>query len=206
MYTKTFGGAQLENISRWGKWIVMHNQLLYWVIKESINSWCFTRFFFLFNWSLMNHQVFGEYSSDDLLITQWSPSSLINFFRVMMHPKKTLCQSRKLNGDVDTGCNHFCCFYLIFTVSWWKIVMFIVLGLLAMSIPFVVYCYCRFYKKQDNNAVTVQQGTENCSGSSEDQKTISPSFNASFSCSTESIRMRITKDTVEAPLPPPHHT
>ena len=140
----------------------------------------------------MNHQVFGEYSSDDLLITQWSPSSLINFFRVMMHPKKTLCQSRKLNGDVDTGCNHFCCFYLIFTVSWWKIVMLIVLGLLAISIPFVVYWYCRFYKKQHNNVVTVQQGTVNCSG---------PSFNESFS--TESIRMRKIKEAVEAPLPPP---
>ena len=121
----------------------------------------------------------------------------------MMHPKKTLCQSRKLNGDVDTGCNHFCCFYMIFTASWWKIVIFIVLGLLAMSIPFVVYWYCRFYKKQDNNAVTVQQGTMNCSGSSEDQKTISPGFNESFSYSTESIRMRKIKDTVEAPIPSP---
>ena len=98
----------------------------------------------------------------------------------MMHPKKTLCQSRKLNGDVDTGCNHFCCFYLIFTASWWKIVLFIVLGLPAISIPLVVYWYCRFYKKP-NNAATVQQGTVNCSGSSEYQETISPSFNVSFS-------------------------
>ena len=75
--------------------------------------------------------------------------------------------------------------------------IFIVLGLLAMSIPFVVYWYCRFYKKQDNNAVTVQQGTVNCSV---------PGFNIAFSRSTESIRMRITKDTVEAPIPSPHHT
>ena len=48
------------------------------------------------------------------------------------------------------------------------------------DIPLVVYWYCRFYKKP-NNAATVQQGTVNCSGSSEDQKTISPSFNVSFS-------------------------
>ena len=101
----------------------------------------------------------------------------------MMHPKKTLCQSRKLNGDVDTGCNHFCCFYLIFTVSWWKIVMFIVLGLLAMLIAFVVYWYCRFYKKQGNNAVTVQQGTVHFNRPSGDQETISPSCKVSFSYS-----------------------
>lgn len=120
----------------------------------------------LFNCSFINHQVLaipGKYSSDDLLITQGSHSSLINFFLVMIHPilkkKKSLLQSRRLNGDVDTGCNPFCCFYLIFTASWKKIVIPIVLGVPEILILFAVYCYCRFYKKQDNNAVTVQQGS-----------------------------------------------
>ena len=119
----------------------------------------------LFNCSFINHQVLaipGKYSSDDLLITQGSHSSLINFFLVMIHPilkKKSLLQSRRLNGDVDTSCNPFCCFYLISTASWKKIVIPIVLGVPEILILFAVYCYCRFYKKQDNNAVTVQQGS-----------------------------------------------
>ncbi|XP_066023335.1 proprotein convertase subtilisin/kexin type 6-like [Pocillopora verrucosa] len=62
-------------------------------------------------------------------------------------------------------------------VSWWKIVIFIVLGLLAMSIAFVVYWYCRFYKKQDNNAVTVQQGSVHLKGPSEHLKSKPPSCN-----------------------------
>ena len=122
-------------------------------------------FLLFFNCSFINHQVLaipGKYSSDDLLITQGSHSSLINFFLVMIHPilkKKSLLKSRRLNGNVDTGCNPFCCFYLIFTVPWKKIVIPIVLGVPAILIPFAVYYYCRFYKKQDNNAVTVQQGS-----------------------------------------------
>ena len=155
----------------------MHKQILYWVIKESINSSCFARNSFFCSIAHCLIIKYWQYSSDGLLITQWSHPSLINFFLVMIHPKKTLCQSRKLNGDVDNGCNHFCCFYLIFTVSWWKIVIFIVLGLLAMSIPFVVYWYCRFYKKQDNNAVTVQQGSVHLKGPSEHLKSKPPSCN-----------------------------
>ena len=54
--------------------------------------------------------------------------------------------------------------------------MFIVLGLLAMSIAFVVYWYCRFYKKQDN-AVTVQQGSVHLKGPSEHLKSKPPSDN-----------------------------
>ena len=55
--------------------------------------------------------------------------------------------------------------------------IFIVPGLLAMSIPFVVYWYCRFYKKQDNNAVTVQQGSVHLKGPSEHLKSKPPSDN-----------------------------
>lgn len=134
-------------------------------------------FLLFFNCSFINHQVLaipGKYSSDDLLITQGSHSSLINFFLVMIHPilkKKSLLKSRRLNGNVDTGCNPFCCFYLIFTVPWKKIVIPIVLGVPAILIPFAVYYYCRFYKKQDNNAVTVQQGSVHLKRPRGDQKT-----------------------------------
>ena len=143
-------------------------------------------FLLLFNCSFINHQVLaipGKYSSDDLLITQWSHSSLINFFLVMIHPilkkkkKKSLLKSRRLNGNVDTGCNPFCCFYLIFTASWKKIVIPIVLGVPAILILFAVYYYCRFYKKQDNNAVTVQQGSVHLKRPRGDQKTKSLSCN-----------------------------
>ena len=120
----------------------------------------------LFNCSFINHQVLaipGKYSSDDLLIIQGSHSSLINFFlgydTSNFEKKKSLLKSRRLNGNVDTGCNPFCCFSLIFTASWKKIVIPIVLSVPAILIPFAVYYYCRFYKKQDNNAVTVQQGS-----------------------------------------------
>ena len=136
-------------------------------------------FLLFFNCSFINHQVLaipGKYSSDDLLITQGSHSSLINFFLVMIHPilkkkKKSLLKSRRLNGNVDTGCNPFCCFYLIFTASWKKIVIPIVLGVPAILIPFAVYYYCRFYIKQDNNAVTVQQGSVHLKRPRGDQKT-----------------------------------
>ena len=134
-------------------------------------------FLLFFNCSFINHQVLaipGKYSSDDLLITQGSHSSLINFFLVMIHPtlkKKSLLKSRRLNGNVDTGCNPFCCFYLIFTASWKKIVIPIVLGVPAILIPFAVYYYCRFYKKQDNNALTVQQGSVHLERPRGDQKT-----------------------------------
>lgn len=134
-------------------------------------------FLLFFNCSFINHQVLaipGKYSSDDLLITQGSHSSLINFFLVTIHPilkKKSLLKSRRLNGNVDTGCNPFCCFYLIFTVPWKKIVIPIVLGVPAILIPFAVYYYCRFYKKQDNNAVTVQQGSVHLKRPRGDQKT-----------------------------------
>lgn len=140
-------------------------------------------FLLFFNCSFINHQVLaipGKYSSDDLLITQGSHSSLINFFLVMIHPilkKKSLLKSRRLNGNVDTGCNPFCCFYLIFTVPWKKIVIPIVLGVPAILIPFAVYYYCRFYKKQDNNAVTVQQGSVHLKRPRGDQKTKSLSCN-----------------------------
>ena len=141
-------------------------------------------FLLFFNCSFINHQVLaipGKYSSDDLLITQGSHSSLINFFLVMIHPtlkkKKSLLKSRRLNGNVDTGCNPFCCFYLIFTASWKKIVIPIVLGVPAILIPFAVYYYCRFYKKQDNNAVTVQQGSVHLKRPRGDQKTKSLSCN-----------------------------
>ena len=103
-------------------------------------------FLLFFNCSFINHQVLaipGKYSSDGLLITQGSHSSLINFFLVMIHPilkKKSLLQSWRLNGDVDTGCNPFCCFYLIFTASWKKIVIPIVLGVPEILILFAVYC------------------------------------------------------------------
>ena len=140
-------------------------------------------FLLFFNCSFINHQVLaipGKYSSDDLLITQGSHSSLINFFLVTIHPilkKKSLLKSRRLNGNVDTGCNPFCCFYLIFTVPWKKIVIPIVLGVPAILIPFAVYYYCRFYKKQDNNAVTVQQGSVHLKRPRGDQKTKSLSCN-----------------------------
>ena len=140
-------------------------------------------FLLFFNCSFINHQVLaipGKCSSDDLLITQGSHSSLINFFLVMIHPilkKKSLLKSRRLNGNVDTGCNPFCCFYLIFTVPWKKIVIPIVLGVPAILIPFAVYYYCRFYKKQDNNAVTVQQGSVHLKRPRGDQKTKSLSCN-----------------------------
>ena len=47
----------------------------------------------------------------------------------------------------------------------------IVLGVPAILIPFAVYCYCRFYKKQDDNAVTVQQGSVHLKGPRGDKKT-----------------------------------
>ena len=47
----------------------------------------------------------------------------------------------------------------------------IVLGVPAILIPFAVYCYCRFYKKQDDNAVTVQQGSVHLKGPKGDKKT-----------------------------------
>ena len=71
----------------------------------------------------------------------------------------------------------FVVFYLIFTASWKKIVIPIVLGVPAILIPFPVYYYCRFYKKQDNNAVTVQQGSVHLKRPRGDQKTKSLSCN-----------------------------
>ena len=65
----------------------------------------------------------------------------------------------------------FVVFYLIFTASWKKIVIPIVLGVPAILIPLPVYYYCRFYKKQDNNAVTVQQGSVHLKRPRGDQKT-----------------------------------
>lgn len=61
--------------------------------------------------------------------------------------------------------------------SWKKIVIPIVLGVPAILIPFAVYYYCRFYKKQDNNAVTVQQGSVHLKRPRGDQKTKSLSCN-----------------------------
>ena len=131
----------------------------------------------------MHKQLLDEYSSDDLLIKKWSHSSLINFFLVkndLIHRwlifswltydtsnfEKKKFQSWKLNGDVDTGCNYFCCLYLIFTAPWKKIVISIALVVPAILIPFVVHWYCRFYKKQDN-AVTAQQVSVHPKGPSE---------------------------------------
>ena len=135
-------------------------------------------FLLFFNCSFINHQVLaipGKYSSDDLLITQGSHSSLINFFLVMIHPtlkKKKACWN--LGGLMVTlilAVTLFVVFYLIFTASWKKIVIPIVLGVPAILIPFPVYYYCRFYKKQDNNAVTVQQGSVHLKRPRGDQKT-----------------------------------
>ena len=145
---------------------MIHKHLLYWVIKESM-SWCLTRFFCCFSIVHLLIIKYWQYSVNTHLMTYWLHRDLIHrwliFFLVMIHPilkkKKSLLQSRRLNGDVDTGCNPFCCFSLIFTASWKKIVIPIVLGVPAILIPFAVYYYCRFYKKQDNNAVTVQQGS-----------------------------------------------
>ena len=77
------------------------------------------------------------------MMTYWSHSDLIYrwliFFLVMRRPilKKNLLQSCRLNGDVDTSCNHFCCFYLIFTVPW-------SIGLGVFVISLVGYWYGRF--------------------------------------------------------------
>ena len=162
---------------------MIHKHLLYWVIKESM-SWCLTRFFCCFSIVHLLIIKYWQYPVNTHLMAYWLHRDLIHrwlifswLWYIQFWKKKSLLKSRRLNGNVDTGCNPFCCFYLIFTASWKKIVIPIVLGVPAILIPFAVYYYCRFYKKQDNNAVTVQQGSVHLKRPRGDQKTKSLSCN-----------------------------
>ena len=117
---------------------MIHKHLLNWVIKESM-SWCLTRFFCCCSIVHLLIIKYWQYPVNTHLMTYWLHGDLIHRWLIFSwlwyiqfwkkkKKKRSLLQSKRLNGDVDTRCNPFCCFYLIFTASWKKIVIPIVLG------------------------------------------------------------------------------